>query len=62
MELHFNVRETDIEKVRIFPFQTKTIYHLASDHFSHYVLRKPTADALGVLPLTLSTPPPLGLP
>lgn len=58
MELNFNVRETDIEKVRISPFQTKTIYHLASDHFRHNVLRKPTADVLGVLPLTLSAPPP----
>lgn len=58
MELNFNVRETDIEKVRISPFQTKTIYHLASDHFRHNVLRKPTADVLGVLPLTLSASPP----
>lgn len=56
MELNFNVEETDTEKVRVVPFQTKTVHHLSSDEFSHNVLRKPAADAVGALPLALRSP------
>lgn len=56
MELNFNGKETDTEKVRVAPFQTKTVHHLSSDDFSHNALRKPAADAIGALPLAGRSP------
>lgn len=48
-----STRDTNTEKIRISPFQTKGIHHFSLDCFDHKVHRKPRAHVVDVSPLPL---------